>query len=179
MFLAIMLLACATIGSVSAGSSPRGECIPTSVDHSKFHCYGLGTGRGGVDEKEVDDDDENNPNGCVDADPDCPGWAEQGECSRNANYMMLHCPRSCETCVNGHAGIVQVAPSPSDERRRAVAQRLAETQAYLRHKVQLSARFLQTCRNHDALCTHWATLGECERNPDVMRQTCPAACRKC
>ena len=36
--------------------------------------------------------------GCDDADERCFSWAEQGECKRNAGYMLLSCKASCQVC---------------------------------------------------------------------------------
>jgi ShK domain-like len=142
----------------------RGECIPTSIDYSTFHCYDT-------------HDEDREDSMCVDRDADCRAWSERGECQNNAAYMLANCASSCDACVNGHAGIPQVAPAAGNLRR--VLQRLEQTKAYLQRKVLVNARYLLSCTNSDPLCTHWATLGECERNPTHMQSKCPAACRRC
>ncbi|KAK6036983.1 shTK domain protein, partial [Cooperia oncophora] len=40
-------------------------------------------------------------NGCDDADPKCPEWAAEGECSSNAVWMMANCRKSCHSCQGG------------------------------------------------------------------------------
>ena len=35
---------------------------------------------------------------CLDSDPGCPGWADSGECERNAVFMHRACPLSCKQC---------------------------------------------------------------------------------
>ena len=35
------------------------------------------------------------------------------------------------------------------------------------------------CRDENALCEEWADMGECERNPGYMRDTCKLSCRLC
>lgn len=143
----------------------RGECIPTSIDYSTFHCY------------DTHDEGDAEDSSCLDREADCRGWSERGECQNNPAYMLANCANSCDACVNGHAGIPQVAPSPENLRR--VLARLEETKTYLQRKVLINARYLLSCTNSDPLCTHWATLGECERNPAQMHSKCPAACRRC
>ncbi|KAK5970214.1 ShTK domain protein, partial [Trichostrongylus colubriformis] len=40
-------------------------------------------------------------NGCDDADPKCPEWAAEGECTSNAVWMMANCRKSCHSCQGG------------------------------------------------------------------------------
>ncbi|KAL3827323.1 hypothetical protein ACHAXA_005069 [Cyclostephanos tholiformis] len=35
---------------------------------------------------------------CVDKEPRCPGWAAEGECDKNPDYMLLDCAVSCNSC---------------------------------------------------------------------------------
>lgn len=35
---------------------------------------------------------------CPDNNPNCPLWAEQGQCSANPGYMLANCRKSCKTC---------------------------------------------------------------------------------
>jgi hypothetical protein len=117
--------------------------------------------------------------------------------------MLSQCPRSCEACVNGHAGVTQVAPAAhgdddaaGHDHRRRVLRRIGRTRAYVRDKLAMGAaqRLLRACRNADPLCAHRAALGECEAPPNggggsdsasaeaaarAMRAACPAACRRC
>lgn len=37
-------------------------------------------------------------NGCVDDEAHCRGWAEEGECDANPDYMLKHCQLSCKVC---------------------------------------------------------------------------------
>lgn len=150
--------------AVAQQAKARGECIPTSIDYSSFHCY----------DTHDDDADESS---CLDQDSDCRVWSERGECQNNPGYMLANCANSCDACVNGHAGIPQVAPSA--ENLLPVLARLEQTKTYLQRKVLINAGYLLSCTNSDPLCTHWATLGECERNPAQMQSKCPAACRRC
>ena len=38
---------------------------------------------------------------CHDRDPECPGWAEVGECENNPGYMLAFCHKSCGICGGG------------------------------------------------------------------------------
>jgi len=35
------------------------------------------------------------------------------------------------------------------------------------------------CHNQHVLCTYWAVRGECDHNPDAMKQLCAPACHSC
>ena len=37
-------------------------------------------------------------NGLHDDNENCPGWADVGECTKNPNYMLVYCKKSC--CFN-------------------------------------------------------------------------------
>ena len=43
----------------------------------------------------------------------------------------------------------------------------------LRHKAKY------TCNNFQEDCSLWASLGECDKNPEFMLSSCPLACRSC
>ena len=49
------------------------ECIPSTDDHSIFHCSN------GAKSKLS----------CIDTNDDCPNWAKRGECSKNPQYMLI------------------------------------------------------------------------------------------
>ena len=38
---------------------------------------------------------------------------------------------------------------------------------------------MDACRNNEALCSFWASLGECEANPAYMVTKCAPACLSC
>ena len=39
--------------------------------------------------------------------------------------------------------------------------------------------FADTCTNDDADCDNWASVGECDANPDWMGSNCKRACHQC
>lgn len=139
------------------------ECLATNEDLTTFHC--------------LPGEPLRIP--CIDAEVvQCPQWAKIGECNKNPQYMLIHCRKSCETCIElNHGGVLQIAPV--EETRRQVLQRLVETQEYQHWQAERSVDLLKTCVNGHELCTHWSLSGECEANAPYMDRECPAACRTC
>ena len=41
---------------------------------------------------------------CRDLDPDCSGWAQKGECSKNPRFMLASCRKSCGACSGSGGG---------------------------------------------------------------------------
>jgi prolyl 4-hydroxylase len=78
----------------------------------------------------------------------CPIWKEDGECVRSQSYMATHCPGSCE-----NVRATEIKESTDD----------------------LSNG---TCRDRHDDCSVWATLGECDSNPD-MKRYCAVSCGIC
>jgi 2OG-Fe(II) oxygenase superfamily len=53
---------------------------------------------------------------------------------------------------------------------------------YMRNVVSVEPKYESVrhhCRNQDALCTYWASLGECEANAGYMLTSCGPACHSC
>lgn len=144
-------------------NSAKTECLASNEELSSFHCLPAEPVRVP----------------CVDAKVDeCPQWKEKGECSKNPQYMLIHCRKSCQSCIGLHqGGVLQIAPS--EETRAQVLQRLVETQEYQHWQAERSVASLNTCINKHELCTHWSLAGECEVNAHYMNRECPAACRTC
>merc|ERR1711966_251144 len=44
---------------------------------------------------------------------------------------------------------------------------------------QLSAETIDKCLLRDELCSFWAAIGECDKNPAFMITTCAPSCRSC
>lgn len=123
---------------------------------------------------------------CTDEDFRCLDWAGMGECDNNPGYMRHSCRRSCLVCHGGSSqfGTEQRLPPASkgdnDEHEKA-SDRLNQSINYMRavwsdEKFQ---RVRHKCRNQHEDCTFWASLGECEENPDYMRTNCAPACFTC
>jgi ShK domain-like len=184
LLLCLLAVSAAATGAAVAATSNKvgGECIPLATDPSRFHCYDISASLSSSTSSSsgLDYDDIVEDTTCMDTEKECREWMEKGECSRNPNYMLIFCPHSCETCITGHAGVVQVSLDHEEGGNpRRVVERLAQTHSYVQNKVASNVRFLHSCKNKHELCTHWATLGECETNPNYMLRECAAACRKC
>jgi len=146
----------------AASPSSFGECIPATTNLTSFHCKPA--------RKE-------NAIVCKDSNDLCSNWASRGECQKNPNYMLRDCAKSCDACVNIHAGVTQIAPDESI--REQVHERLLQAQRYLHAKVAEHVRHLDSCQNRHELCTEWAVRGECSKNPSMMQNECGPACQTC
>jgi len=141
-----------------------GECIPVSTDLNRFQCFSRS--------------DTVIAEACTDATSECASWAATGECRRNPSYMLFQCKQSCNTCIDGHVGVTQIAPDGDSV--SAVVERLGQTVQYLQREMVKArgAEWLKTCTNDDAHCTYWAVTGQCSTSPEV-RDKCGAACQTC
>lgn len=81
----------------------------------------------------------------------CPVWADEGECNASRSYMLEHCPGSC----------AEKDMTKKKEKRRA----------------QLQAEV--ACEDKHDRCSVWASVGECESNPEKMHEQCPFSCGIC
>jgi hypothetical protein len=166
-----LFLSIAALNTIHAEAKPKralspdnydSVCIASDEDFSNFHCS--------VSEKPRIE--------CVDLHPECSTWTTKGECSKNPQYMLIDCRKSCDSCIDSHTtGVLQIAP---DERTRLqVLQQLIETQEYLHKKAKDAIQNLAKCLNKHELCTHWSVLGECKTNRVFMQKECAPACRTC
>jgi len=75
-----------------------------------------------------------------------------------------------------------VAQDISGETSSEVAALLAQSKVYMSKVVNVDPQYSAVradCRNHEALCTFWATIGECDGNPAYMKLHCAPACQSC
>ena len=86
---------------------------------------------------------------CHDETESCEAWASAGECERNAAYMKASCRLSCGEC-NLPPGTPR--PPPFDP---------------------------NACEDKNANCATWASIGECDTNPNFMKVQCRVTCRLC
>jgi len=173
--LTLVASAVAPPGKSSSGSSARGECIPSDTDHTNFYCWSGNDGPAATSEKKFN-------LVCEDAEDACPDWARSGECQNNPHYMLIHCAKSCDSCVSLHAGVTQVSPDLHDQsqhRKDEFIQKLVSTQEYVQDLVERNPAFFKTCKNFHELCTHWSLMGRCRSDRDAMVELCPASCRIC
>lgn len=88
---------------------------------------------------------------CEDTHVDCAKWALAGECERNPAFMHGTCPSSCKLC---------------DARAET---KPAGTVGLVGGK----------CADLNARCPDWAKVGECEKNPPFMHNSCRRSCNLC
>jgi len=159
-----------------------------------------------VEPKEDDDEEEEEDELCKDTHENCAFWASLGECSKNPNYMLTGCPKSCNTCPKKVLG--EMSAEQNRERKLLLAEvakygepqqigsskdEVAETLFVIRQTVDYMKNFvhsekpthkltketLDACKNIDARCSFWVTHGECEANPSFMVTKCAPACLSC
>ena len=87
---------------------------------------------------------------CRDENPNCVWWAEEGECSRNPDYMLHNCKASCKQCRHSITDDTVIRKIEPEE-----------------------------CGNKNPNCGWWAEAGECIKNPNYMLHICKASCKKC
>eukprot|EP00932_Pfiesteria_piscicida_P009987 SRR837773.20831.p1 GENE.SRR837773.20831~~SRR837773.20831.p1 ORF type:complete len:412 (+),score=41.54 SRR837773.20831:35-1237(+) len=92
------------------------------------------------------------PPACKDDQPQCPQWAQAGECGRNAAFMLVHCKVACGACGPSQWPVATPAPTP------------APTPA---------------CEDLSSSCSAWMSLGECSTNPEYMLVECKRSCGRC
>jgi hypothetical protein len=124
----------------------------------------------------------------------CVLWATQGECERNPEFMRSSCPASCPAPCH----VPELVASAARQHRVGTTQTsvveckswCAETGVPLQETC--TYRPCKQCKQCETLrkvpdceageddpqvpCVLWATQGECERNPEFMRSSCPASC---
>jgi len=107
--------------------------------------------------------------------------------------MKANCALSCDTCPRKK----RLASSPEEildaseafgTRQKAEGSSaketlkiIEETAVYLRsdQAKNLDPNILKDCKNRHELCSFWAHIGECEKNPAYMTTTCASACKSC
>ena len=139
---------------------------------------------------------------CTDLREACAEWAAEGECHTNPAYMGPHCPVSCHTCHLMQPRVTETPFRPviphtlkasgwefpdaagrdlgvpqlihDRELRDAILVRVEQARNSLRLESTTTM-----CHNHNVNCTTWAVQGECETNPEYMRQYCAPVCGAC
>ena len=120
-----------------------------------------------LDKDDYDDDDEDEDYDEEDED-DYDYYDEEDEDEEDEQYGI-------------DFGVVQVIDGNDDEIAATMA-KLLETENYMEELATTVDRFIylrKECRNEEDLCSFWATLGECESNPDYMTDHCAPACQQC
>ena len=75
-----------------------------------------------------------------------------------------------------------VAQNIEGDSASEVVDLLYQTKVYMSTIVNVDPAYSSVrsdCRNHESLCTFWATIGECDENPAYMKLHCAPACQSC
>ena len=89
------------------------------------------------------------PPNCENNHPSCNYWAGIGECEANPGYMLKKCKKSCQVCGSASTTITTTT---------------AET---------------PNCKDDNTNCQYWASVGECNANPNYMLVKCKKSCEAC
>jgi hypothetical protein len=119
---------------------------------------------------------------CVDQAVECQVWAQENQCDSNREFMLSHCPKSCDACAEeveenvsegetksyaqDEFGLLQV----SDVNYHAeIAQAIEDMKAYIRNAREdpgttpKMSKILDNCKNNHESCAFWKVIGECEK----------------
>ncbi|XP_022095542.1 uncharacterized protein LOC110981859 isoform X2 [Acanthaster planci] len=141
---------------------------------------------------------------CVDIDPICTEWADEGECMNNPRYMEENCPVSCSYCSNSETKEEQsqyeFIPTPANEPESVCADlephcigwaesgECVYSPEYMQVNCPASCGFCKgpgvkpvkpNCVDHDRYCPDWASEGDCATNPEWMLVNCKLSCGIC
>jgi hypothetical protein len=119
----------------------------------------------------------------------CGAWREDGECFKNADYMMKECPASCadenyptknnKVCKNHHvrcpvwAGLGECDENPTNMKRYCP---LACGVCVVPGAVDVDD---PSCVDSHEQCSFWSKRGECSANPGYMHVNCAKSCGTC
>jgi ShK domain-like len=161
----------------------KGECEENEINMKKFCAKSCNACDGTLNVDEVRDltkvaeEDDDTDSYCINKHESCAVWAKAGECETNPNYMLVNCPKSCNSCEK-----VEPIVDPAESRyillekaslkfgvkqqltgtqRSKVAETVQESIHYLDEPQtkQLPAKVLKECQNRNELCAFWAVLG--------------------
>jgi len=128
---------------------------------------------------------------CEDENPNCPGWANSGECSRNPGWMNGNCPESCGVC---DLLLGEIDKKPLKGRCNDYNEKCAEWKSWGECEKN-PGYMLAACTKSCGLCEgeckdehvgtpgrdceSWAKADECEVNPTFMLKKCKKSCKLC
>lgn len=136
---------------------------------------------GSCAESNVDNEpliDADAPDACLDHDPSCHFWGEQGECLSNPNFMLLSCSKTCGVCFGDK---LQLYKETTDIDRFISTLQQAKEYVERVQKNETMESVWKRCANSlsNSNCADWAATGECDANPSFMRLNCAAVCKTC
>ena len=119
-------------------------------------------------------------------------------CIEDFTFMSQHCAKTCHICsprdpspktIVSHkkvtvdrifAHVPQVLEGKSSIDTWLHMREVVEP--YMYNQVYVNETFREVraeCKLRNELCTYWATIGECEKNPNFMQTNCAPACQSC
>jgi ShK domain-like len=120
----------------------------------------------------------------------CRVWREEGECYKNAVYMLEECPASCadedyptrieKVCKDYHercpvwADLGECEENPINMKRYCPL-----SCALCKDNTVDEEKSEEDCSDTNDKCGYWASLGECSANPNYMHNYCSASCGTC
>uniref|UniRef100_A0A915IEM5 ShKT domain-containing protein n=1 Tax=Romanomermis culicivorax TaxID=13658 RepID=A0A915IEM5_ROMCU len=140
-----------------------------------------------------------NTNYCQDNHPLCCFWATMGQCDANMNWMRPNCQYACGTCgctrTNvascvvrlGNCGTTKVpliqttarpAATPATTAAASPTPITTPIPTITKGPVSTKASY-GSCNDNHELCCFWATMQQCDMNPNWMRVNCQNACGTC
>ena len=181
------------LGLALVASHAYAEETPAAVADADADADEAATG----DETDVSEEEEEEI--CEDYEEQCEEWAQGDGCKNNPKFMTKACRMSCGGCVTETAdfGEIQVGEDPEIAYyNESVLKMPITAQMHLEEKIsktiQDSIEYVEwirtseewywtkdLCENKDKLCSYYATMDECRKNPNYMQVSCPAACKSC
>ena len=124
-----------------------------------------------------------------DSNPKCIGWAAQGECERNPNFMLTSCTVACRNATTASAeSPADTWTDPSECVTWAGTGECEKNKPFMESNCALSCQTdrqrIIASREADAedtwkdpsKCVTWAGNGECEKNKPFMERNCALSC---
>ncbi|KAK6644309.1 hypothetical protein RUM43_000576 [Polyplax serrata] len=118
---------------------------------------------------------------CEDNHRFCSYWSRRGECSKNPNWMLANCKKSCNQCAkkcNNYnkdcefwAKIGECTKNPS---YMTIYCAQSCNTCHIAHRNETS-----TCTDNNQYCPAWAADNQCAVNPNYMLIYCRRSCRQC
>nr|XP_006819343.1 PREDICTED: uncharacterized protein LOC102810139 [Saccoglossus kowalevskii] len=122
--------------------------------------------------------DQKEPEGdCIDLNQRCEHWASIGECQKNPEYMLQHCKKSCDQCEEEITTLQTLTeepitpPLPPFSTAGPITPPLPPKPT--------TEEPLGDCIDLNPNCAYWASIGECQKNPEYMLQSCKKSCDQC
>jgi len=125
---------------------------------------------------------------CENRNERCAFWAATGYCQMS--YMQQNCSPSCETChkiihpleleLIGETGRYGVKQEVRGSEKGKTLDKIKASLDYVKKLEDMYTEdIISKCTNKHKLCSFWAVMGECEKNPAAMNSNCILSCQSC